>query len=133
MSATTVSSASRAAQLRARIDDRTAVVGIIGLGYVGLPLALTFTERQFRVLGFDVDRKKVDALHSGDAYIRHLDWGRVTNAASSGKLQATSDFQRLSEPDVLIVCVPTPLTPQREPDMSYVEGTARLIAKSLRP
>jgi UDP-N-acetyl-D-glucosamine dehydrogenase len=132
MSATTVSSASRAAQLRARIDDRTAVVGIIGLGYVGLPLALTFAERQFRVLGFDVDRKKVDALHAGDAYIRHLDWGRVTTAAASGRLQATSDFLRLSEPDVLIVCVPTPLTPQREPDMSYVEGTARLIAKSLR-
>jgi len=128
----TVSSTSRAVQLRARIEERTALVGIIGLGYVGLPLALTFTERQFRVLGFDVDRKKVDSLHAGDPYIRHLDWGRVTSAAGSGRLQATSDFLRLSEPDVLIVCVPTPLTPQREPDMSYVEGTARQIAKSLR-
>src|SRR5262245_17268989 len=114
---TTISSTSRSEQLRARIEDRTVLVGIIGLGYVGLPLALTFTERQFRVLGFDVDQKKVDALHAGDPYIRHLDWNRVTGATRAGKLQSTSDFRRLSEPDVLIVCVPTPLTPQREPDM----------------
>jgi UDP-N-acetyl-D-glucosamine dehydrogenase len=130
---TTVSSPSRAAQLMAKIEERTALVGIIGLGYVGLPLALTFTERQFRVLGFDVDPKKVDALHAGQPYIRHLDWGRVTTATKAGRLQSTSDFARLNEPDVLIICVPTPLTPQREPDMSYVEGTARRVAQSLRP
>jgi UDP-N-acetyl-D-glucosamine dehydrogenase len=129
---TLASPASRAEQLRDRIDQRTAVVGIIGLGYVGLPLALTFTERHFRVLGFDVDRTKVDALHGGDPYIRHLDWGRVTAAAESGRLQSTSEFDRLSEPDVLIICVPTPLTPQREPDMSYVVRTARQVAKRLR-
>jgi UDP-N-acetyl-D-glucosamine dehydrogenase len=128
----TVSSANRSAQLRARIEERTALVGIIGLGYVGLPLALTFSERQFRVLGFDVDHQKVAALHGGVPYIRHLDWARVTAAAGSGRLQSTSDFLRLSEPDILIICVPTPLTPQREPDMSYVVGTARHIATSLR-
>jgi UDP-N-acetyl-D-glucosamine dehydrogenase len=129
----TVSSASLSPQLQSRIEERTALVGIIGLGYVGLPLALTFSERQFRVLGFDVDSQKVDALHEGNAYIRHLDWGRVTAAAGSGRLQATVDFHRLSEPDVLVICVPTPLTRQREPDMSYVVGTARQIAASLRP
>jgi len=126
------SSTSLSAQLQSRIEERTALVGIIGLGYVGLPLALTFAERQFRVVGFDVDRAKVDALHAGKPYIRHLDWGRVTAAAESGRLQSTSDFARLSEPDVLIICVPTPLTPQREPDMSYVVGTARQVAKGLR-
>src|SRR5258707_6331919 len=102
MSATTSSTTSRSAQLQAKIEERTALVGIIGLGYVGLPLALTFTERQFRVLGFDVDRRKVDALHANEPYIRHLDWRRVTAAAGSGRLQSPSDFHRLREPDVLI-------------------------------
>jgi UDP-N-acetyl-D-glucosamine dehydrogenase len=129
----TVSSVGRATELRARIEDRTALVGIIGLGYVGLPLALTLAEQRFHVLGFDVDAKKVEALGGADAYIKHLDWGRVETASRSGRLRATIDFQRLNEPDVLLICVPTPLTPQREPDMSYVVGTARLIAARLRP
>ena len=129
----TVPSVGRATELRARIEDRTALVGIIGLGYVGLPLALTLAEQQFHVLGFDVDAKKVEALGGGGAYIKHLDWGRVDTATQSGRLRATIDFQRLNEPDVLLICVPTPLTPQREPDMSYVVGTARRIAAQLRP
>ena len=124
---------SRAAELSARIEERNALVGIIGLGYVGLPLALTFTEQRFRVLGFDIDPAKVAALARGEIYIKHLDRARVEGATQSGRLGATADFARLSEPDVLIICVPTPLTIQREPDMSYVVGTVEGIRKHLRP
>jgi UDP-N-acetyl-D-glucosamine dehydrogenase len=119
-------------ELRAKISDRTAVVGIIGMGYVGLPLALTFSEKGFRVLGFDVDWSKVDALQRGQNYIKHLDGERLKVARSSGRLEATTEFARLSEPDAILICVPTPLTPQREPDMSYVSETARQIEPRLR-
>ncbi len=108
-------------------------MGIIGLGYVGLPLALTFVERGFRVLGFDVDPAKVGALGRGEGYIKHLDAARVVSASRAGRLAATADFARLSEPDAILVCVPTPLTPQREPDMSYVVDTTRKIKERLRP
>ncbi|MFN2386428.1 MAG: nucleotide sugar dehydrogenase [Thermoanaerobaculia bacterium] len=121
-----------AAELRSRIEDKTAGIGIIGLGYVGLPLALTFCEKGYTVTGFDVDARKVEQLRQGGTYIRHLDGARVPKAMASGRLGATSEFERLSEPDVLIVCVPTPLTPQREPDMSYVVGTMQRIRASLR-
>jgi UDP-N-acetyl-D-glucosamine dehydrogenase len=119
--------------LRRRIDDRSALVGIIGMGYVGLPLALSFVENAFTVLGFDVDRAKVEALARGESYIKHLDGGRLARAVGTGRLRATADFSRLGEPDAILVCVPTPLTPQREPDMSYVEGSAREVARRLRP
>lgn len=118
--------------LLSRIRSHDALVGIIGLGYVGLPLALTFLERGFRVLGFDVDARKVDALALGECYIKHLDAARVSAAVAGGRLAATADFSRLDEPDAILVCVPTPLTPQREPDMSYVVGSARKIAAKLR-
>jgi hypothetical protein len=121
-----------ASEIRRKIEDRTALVGVIGLGYVGLPLALTFAEQTYRVLGFDVDRAKIDALAQGRMYIQHLDPDRVARAASGGRLGATDDFARLGEPDVILICVPTPLTPQREPDMSYVVGTARQIRAHLR-
>lgn len=127
------SGTSQAAELRDKIDSASALVGILGLGYVGLPLALTFTEKQFSVLGFDVDASKVEALMSGENYIRHLDGNRLTAAIGTGLLHATSDFHRLGEPDVLLICVPTPLTPQREPDMGYVVQTAEYIRASLRP
>lgn len=122
-----------AAELAARIDARTARVGVIGLGYVGLPLALAFAERGFPVIGFDVDRAKVDAIGRGECYIDHLDGGRVRAAAGSGRLTAAAGFDRLAEADAVLICVPTPLTPQREPDLSYVEATAREIAARLRP
>src|SRR5215471_11255993 len=121
-----------ASGLQQKIADRSAKVGIVGLGYVGLPLALAFAERGFGVVGFDVDRSKIEALEAGRNYIKHLDPSRLSRASASGRLGSTSDFARLSEPDVIIVCVPTPLTPQREPDMSYVVGTARQIASALR-
>jgi UDP-N-acetyl-D-glucosamine dehydrogenase len=118
--------------LRERLSNHSALIGIVGLGYVGLPLALTFVERGFRVLGFDVDPAKVDALGRGASYIRHLDSKRLAAACATGRLGATSDFGRLGEPDAILICVPTPLTPQREPDMSYVSGTAQQIAPRLR-
>lgn len=127
------SATSNAAELREKIDNGTAVVGILGLGYVGLPLALAFAEKQFTVLGFDVDATKVQALASGRNYIRHLDGNRLTAAVGSGLLAGTSDFLRLREPDVLLICVPTPLTPQREPEMKYVVQTAEAIRAALRP
>jgi UDP-N-acetyl-D-glucosamine dehydrogenase len=119
-------------RLLERIRSRDALVGIIGLGYVGLPLGLTFVEKGFKVLGFDVDPKKVESLARGQSYIKHLDSARVGAATGAGKLAATADFGRLGEPDAVLICVPTPLTPQREPDMSYVVDTARAVKERLR-
>jgi UDP-N-acetyl-D-glucosamine dehydrogenase len=122
-----------AESLKQKIEVRSATVGIAGLGYVGLPLALTFAEKGFSVLGFDVDGAKVEALNAGRNYIQHLDSRRLSKALSDRLFAATADFGRMSEPDALIICVPTPLTPQREPDMNYVVGTARQIRNHLRP
>ncbi len=119
-------------ELLARIRAHEAKIGIIGLGYVGLPLALTFVDKGFDVLGFDVDPEKIAHLERGSSYIKHLDPARVAAAARGGKLRATTDFGRLGEPDAILICVPTPLTAQREPDMSYVVGSARKIADKLR-
>jgi UDP-N-acetyl-D-glucosamine dehydrogenase len=128
-----VSVATTAEELRKRIEEKTALVGVIGLGYVGLPMTLTVAEKGFPVLGFDIDPEKIQALSAGRNYIHHLDGNRLTSAISSGLFLATSDFGRLSEPDVLLICVPTPLTPQREPEMSFVVETARQIRDRLRP
>ena len=122
-----------AAALRAKIDDHSALIGIIGLGYVGLPLAFAFAEKGFRVLGFDVDPAKPEMIRARRCYIQHLDGRRLERAVEQGLLEATTDFERLGEPDCILICVPTPLTPQREPDMRYVESSARQIAPALRP
>ena len=127
------SSDERAGILRKKIEQRTSPVGIIGLGYVGLPLALTCAEKGYRVRGFDVDAAKVEALNAGKNYIKHLDSARLTKAVAAGAFVASADFAGLSEPDVLIICVPTPLTAQREPDMSYVVNTTRAVRERLRP
>jgi len=124
---------SHADALLERIRSHSAVIGVVGLGYVGLPLSLTFVERGFRVLGFDVDGSKVEALTRGECYIQHLDATRVARSVEGGRLTATTDFSRLSEPDAILICVPTPLTPQREPDMTYVRATAEQAAETLRP
>lgn len=124
---------SAADDLRARIEDGSVRIGVIGLGYVGLPLAITAVERGLRVLGFDVDEAKIDRLRGGDSYIRHLGRERVAAAGRSGRFEATADFSRLDEPDAIVVCVPTPLDAHSEPDLSYVESTARAIAGRLRP
>jgi UDP-N-acetyl-D-glucosamine dehydrogenase len=116
-----------------KIADRTACVGVIGLGYVGLPLALLFEEGGFRVVGFDVDPKKPAALARGESYIRHIGKERVASAFRRGRIEATTDFGRLDECDAIIVCVPTPLGRHREPDLSYIRRTAEAIAAILRP
>jgi len=123
---------SAAQEVRAKIEDKSLVLGVLGLGYVGLPLALAFAEKSFAVVGFDVDPSKVEALRSGRSYIKHLEGTRLHAAATSGLFRPTSDFDELSGPDVLLICVPTPLTPQREPDMSFIIDTARQIRSRLR-
>jgi UDP-N-acetyl-D-glucosamine dehydrogenase len=115
-----------------RLHNRTATIGIIGLGYVGLPLALLFSENDFPVLGFDVDANKVEALNRGASYIRHIGVERVAKAFLERKAKATEDFSRLGECDAIIVCVPTPLGDHREPDLKYIRITAEAIAKHLR-
>jgi UDP-N-acetyl-D-glucosamine dehydrogenase len=119
--------------LLSKIEDRSARVGVIGLGYVGLPLALLFEERGFRVTGFDVDPRKPEALARGESYIRHIGKDRVRDAFQRGRIHATTEFDRLADCDAILVCVPTPLGRHREPDLSYVRGTADEIAKRLRP
>ena len=114
------------------ITDRTATVGVIGLGYVGLPLVLLFSESGFRVIGFDVDRKKTEALSNGQSYIRHIGPERVAAAFGNGSAQATDDYDRLAECDAILICVPTPLGAHREPDLSFVRMTAEAVAKRLR-
>jgi UDP-N-acetyl-D-glucosamine dehydrogenase len=116
-----------------RIKERTARIGIIGQGYVGLPLALVFREAGFPVVGFDVDARKVEALRRGESYIKHIGPERVAEAVRSGRFEATTDFERLRDCDVVVICVPTPLGEHREPDNSFIHSTAREIAKRLRP
>jgi UDP-N-acetyl-D-glucosamine dehydrogenase len=115
-----------------RFQSRNASVGIIGLGYVGLPLALTAAQAGFSVLGFDINSSHVDRLNRGESYIKHIPSELVAGAVATGHLEATSDFSRLSEPDAILVCVPTPLTQHREPDLSFVKDTAAAIAAQLR-
>jgi UDP-N-acetyl-D-glucosamine dehydrogenase len=121
-----------ATELLERIRNREALVGVIGLGYVGLPLALAFAESGSRVLGFDTDSSKTDRLNRGESYIDHIDSDRIRQALAGGTLTATSDPSRLEDPDVLVICVPTPLTPSNEPDMTYVVETTEAIAQCLR-
>jgi UDP-N-acetyl-D-glucosamine dehydrogenase len=110
-----------------RIHDRTAHVGIIGLGYVGLPLTLLFCDAGFPVTGFDIDDRKVRDLEAGQSYIQRIPETEIQRARESG-FRATSDFSRLSSQDVIIICVPTPLTDHRDPDLSFIRKTAESIA-----
>jgi UDP-N-acetyl-D-glucosamine dehydrogenase len=119
-------------ELLQKIRNKKAIVGIIGMGYVGLPLALEFAEKDFKVLGFDLDENKVKLLHQGKSYIKHISSEKINHAVKEKNLSATSDFSRLPEADAILICVPTPLNEHREPDMSYVENTADIISKYLR-
>ena len=115
-----------------KIQNKSAKIGIIGLGYVGLPLGLEFAGKDFYVLGFDLDKEKIEFLERGESYIKHIDSERINKSVSKGKLSATSDFSKIADMDAIIICVPTPLNEYREPDMSYVEGTAKTIAEYMR-
>jgi UDP-N-acetyl-D-glucosamine dehydrogenase len=119
-------------ELLRRIRDKTALIGIIGLGYVGLPLARGLAQAGYRVLGFDLDASKVRRLNSGLSYIGHIPDEQVAQMRQAG-FEATDHFERLEEPDAILICVPTPLTESREPDLSYVTNSARAVARCLRP
>ena len=119
-------------ELLKRIKSKKALIGVVGLGYVGLPLVREFTSAGMKVLGFDVDAKKIKALMAGRSYIGHIPGKTVKKMLVGGQFRATASFQQLSKPDCILICVPTPLTQTRQPDMRYVEATARSIAKTLR-
>jgi UDP-N-acetyl-D-glucosamine dehydrogenase len=115
----------------AKAERRELLVGIIGLGYVGLPLARAFTAKGFRVIGFDIDSNKVAHLQRGNSYIAHISADMIQEMQKNG-FEATDKFERLSEPDAILICVPTPLTDTREPDLTFVASSAQSLAATLR-
>jgi len=124
--------ANRGGQVIERILRKKALIGIIGMGYVGLPLVLRFCEEGFRVLGFDVDSKKVAQLKRGSSYLKSIPPSRISQFVRNGPLDVTDDFSRLAKPDCIIICVPTPLTEKMEPDLQYIEKTTEAIRDHLR-
>ena len=115
-----------------KFRSKTAIIGIVGLGYVGLPLALRYAEAGFRVLGFDIDPAKVAKLNSGRSYIEHIPAAKIAATVSDGLFSATTDFSRIGEVEAVILCVPTPLNKYREPDMSFVIDTTDAVKPYLR-
>jgi UDP-N-acetyl-D-glucosamine dehydrogenase len=119
-------------QLLQKIKDHTARIGVIGLGYVGLPLVMRFHEEHFFVMGFDVDAEKVRKLNAGESYIKHIPSERLQHLLKEKRFEATTDFKRLAEADCIIICVPTPLNEKKDPDLQYIEKTSESVAKTLR-
>jgi UDP-N-acetyl-D-glucosamine dehydrogenase len=119
-------------QLLNALTHRTARVGVVGLGYVGLPLANLFHQKGFRVVGFDIDQRKVDSLRGGRSYIGHIPNERVGELMRDGRFEPTIDFSKVREVDTLSICVPTPLDDYREPDLSFIESTGHTIAPHIR-
>lgn len=118
--------------LTAKLENRTARIGVIGLGYVGLPLVLLFSEQDFRITGFDIDAKKVNTLAQGGSYIVRIPETEIQSAKNKG-FTATSDYSQIASMDAIIICVPTPLNDHHEPDLSFIAATAESIAPHLRP
>ncbi len=116
-----------------KIEGKSARVGIIGLGYVGLPLAIHFCQSGFNVIGFDLDAKKINLLLNGKSYIRHVPAEPVSGMIAAGQLEVTPEFSRLGEADCILICVPTPLTETLEPDLSYLLSTTETVREHLRP
>jgi UDP-N-acetyl-D-glucosamine dehydrogenase len=131
MSTKAITSAGNVDEFRARMQTRTVKVGIVGLGYVGLPLALLFSEQRFRITGFDIDHEKVHALNDSRSYIHRILPAEIAAARANG-FSATNEYAKAAEMDAMIICVPTPLNEYREPDLSYIEKTAHAIAPHLR-
>src|SRR3989454_608598 len=119
-------------ELIERIQAHKARIGVVGLGYVGLPLVLRFGEERFPVIGFDIDPVKVRKLNAGESYIRHIPSARLQTLTKEKQFEATTDFGRLAEADCIIICVPTPLTQKKDPDLQYIESTTDAISKTLR-
>jgi len=119
-------------QLNNKIESKQAKIGIIGMGYVGLPLALEFAKSDFNVTGFDIDKNKIPFLNEGKSYIKHIGSERIKNVVEKNKFIATNNFKELENQDILIICVPTPLNKYREPDLSYIENTAKTISENFR-
>ncbi|TFG92204.1 MAG: nucleotide sugar dehydrogenase [Syntrophobacterales bacterium] len=124
--------ADRKTKLIRMIEDRTAKVGIIGLGYVGLPLAIHFGRSGFSIVGFDLDSVKIEKLLKGESYIKHVSIEPVTEMIGAGRFDVTTDFDRLKEVDCILICVPTPLTDKMEPDLTYLLDTTETIARNIR-
>jgi UDP-N-acetyl-D-glucosamine dehydrogenase len=123
----------RAEALIDRFRAGNATIGVVGLGYIGLPLLRAAAARGFTAIGFDIARDKVDVLNGGGSYIRHIAADSIAALRRQGRLSATTDFARLGEADAIVICVPTPLTRQREPDLTFVVRTAEAVAERLRP
>ncbi|WP_425508196.1 nucleotide sugar dehydrogenase [Sulfuriroseicoccus oceanibius] len=121
-----------AMQLLEKIQSKDAVIGIVGLGYVGLPLMLAFSAKGYHSVGFDIDQSKVDSIKAGESYIDHIDSAPLGTGVSNGLIDATTDFSRIAEVDAIIMCVPTPLDEHLEPDLSYVTNTMDAVAPYLR-
>ena len=121
-----------ATKLIDKILNKEATVGVIGLGYVGLPLVLRFCEENFNVLGFDVDPRKIALLKKGRSYLKSIPSSRIAQFIKNGRLDVTDNFSRLIKPDCILICVPTPLTEKKEPDLQYIEKTTDSIRSSLR-
>ncbi len=133
MSADSSKTGTMAAQLRGRINNKSAVVGIIGMGYVGLPLAVASYDGGYPVIGFDINTSTVEGLNAGRSHIGRIADDQLKAMGTSGRFEATTDFAQLARCDLVIICVPTPLSKHREPDLSYVENSVRIIAEHLRP
>lgn len=116
-----------------RLESKSARIGVVGLGYVGLPLCLAFAEAGCQVIGFDIDPKKPEHINAGKTYLNNIDGTRIKAAVANGTFSATTDFNRFGEVEAILICVPTPLTHHLEPDLSFVEGTVHAIAERLRP
>src|SRR5215813_14111907 len=121
-----------ALDLLAPFENMTARIGVIGLGYVGVPLAMAAVESGFRVVGFDIDAARVAQINRGESFIRHLSSAKLSAAVSGGRLEGTTDFDRLSEQNAILIAVPTPLSKHREPDLSFVVNSTREVAERLR-
>ena len=119
-------------QLVAKADHRDALFGVVGLGYVGLPLAIELTKAGYRVLGFDIDRDVVAGLERGESHVKDVTHDDLQQATASGQLRATTDLSRLNEPDAISICVPTPLSKFKDPDMSYIQAAGRAVTSTLR-
>ena len=119
--------------LEQKLKKKTAVIGVVGLGYVGLPLALAFSKEGFKVLGFDIQQKRVDWVNKGQSYIADVDKTMLSKVIADKHLEATTDQSRVKEVDAICICVPTPLTKTKDPELSYVISESETVSKYLQP